>query len=353
MARLTLSEFLNNRNLLAIKISSHDLDGFFRKTIIIPLNTTGLALFHDGTMGVMNEGQAVTGHFDLVLAKRGETQVRLVFPDLRTSDAMIISITAAMTLEIATTRLDLFRDFCRAFFNFPGTFAVQVDGSALTALQLIDDAIYTDGTGTPSKGMAVMGTDGTNPQLLSCSASGHLNITDGGNVISVDWNGTAPPIGSGTEAAALRVTLANDSTGLVSVDDNGSSLTVDGNVGLLPITSGGCSAFYSIDIDETEEEIKGSAGQVYGIVCINKSTALRYLKFYNATAANVTVGTTAPMFTIAVPSQSSANGAGFVLNLPVGIAFGTAITVAATTGAADNDTGAPGANDVLVAVFYK
>src|SRR5215831_4022369 len=125
MARLTLSEFLNNRNLLAIKISSHDLSGFFRKSITIPLNTTGLALFHDGTVHLMNEGQEVAGHFDLVLAKRGETQVRLVFPDLRTSDGMIISITAAMTLEIATSRLDLFRDFCRAFFNFPGTFAVQ------------------------------------------------------------------------------------------------------------------------------------------------------------------------------------------------------------------------------------
>jgi hypothetical protein len=36
MARLTLSEFLNNRNLLAIKISSHDLDGFFRRSITIP-----------------------------------------------------------------------------------------------------------------------------------------------------------------------------------------------------------------------------------------------------------------------------------------------------------------------------
>lgn len=36
--------------------------------------------------------------------------------------------------------------------------------------------------------------------------------------------------GGGTEATALRVTLASDSTGLVSVDDNGGSLTVDGTV---------------------------------------------------------------------------------------------------------------------------
>lgn len=38
--------------------------------------------------------------------------------------------------------------------------------------------------------------------------------------------------GGGTEATALRVTLANDSTGLVSVDDNGGSLTVDGSVSI-------------------------------------------------------------------------------------------------------------------------
>ena len=36
--------------------------------------------------------------------------------------------------------------------------------------------------------------------------------------------------GGGTEATALRVTLANDSTGLVSVDDNAGSLTVDAPV---------------------------------------------------------------------------------------------------------------------------
>lgn len=37
-------------------------------------------------------------------------------------------------------------------------------------------------------------------------------------------------VGGGTEAAALRVTLASDSTGVLSIDDNGGSLTVDGTV---------------------------------------------------------------------------------------------------------------------------
>lgn len=38
-------------------------------------------------------------------------------------------------------------------------------------------------------------------------------------------------VGGGSEATALRVTVANNSTGLLSVDDNGGSLTVDAPVG--------------------------------------------------------------------------------------------------------------------------
>lgn len=75
-----------------------------------------------------------------------------------------------------------------------GTFAVQVSGDALTALQLIDNAVSGAG----------------------------FNITQLG--------GAAVPIGTGLEATAVRVTLATDSTGLVSIDDNGGSITVDGTV---------------------------------------------------------------------------------------------------------------------------
>lgn len=57
-----------------------------------------------------------------------------------------------------------------------------------------------------------------------------IPVTDNGGNLSVDWAGTVPPIGAGTEAAALRVTMATNSTGVLSVDDNGTSLTVDGTV---------------------------------------------------------------------------------------------------------------------------
>jgi hypothetical protein len=139
-----------------------------------------------------------------------------------------------------------------------------------------------------------------------------------------------------------------DSTGAQWVAVASGSVTASGSIALTTATTGGVTPSKQIDIDETEDEVKGSAGTVYGWVLTNLATGTRYVKFYNATAANVTVGTTTPTITIAIPA-----GAGVVMPQGgPGIAFGTAICVAATTGVADNDTGAPGANEVVGTIFY-
>jgi hypothetical protein len=52
-----------------------------------------------------------------------------------------------------------------------------------------------------------------------------LHVSDAGGALTVDWAGTAPPIGAGAEATALRVTLANDSTGVITVDNAGTFAT--------------------------------------------------------------------------------------------------------------------------------
>lgn len=71
-----------------------------------------------------------------------------------------------------------------------GALNVIVDSSALpsgastlaeqqtqtTALQLIDNSIYSDGSGTVTAGVAVLGQDGTNPQALKTDATGELQI---------------------------------------------------------------------------------------------------------------------------------------------------------------------------------
>ena len=146
-----------------------------------------------------------------------------------------------------------------------GTFVTQVDGDALTALQTIDNVVHVDDAaftlGTDS-GVMMMGFAGTqsvnanDAAALACDTDGALHISDGGNTITVDGTVTADlgatdnavldqievntsygdNTGGGTEAGALRVTLANNSTGVLSVDDNGGSLTVD-NAGLTELAA--------------------------------------------------------------------------------------------------------------------
>jgi len=78
-------------------------------------------------------------------------------------------------------------------------------------------------------------SDGTDTSLID--GSGNLQVilaaNSGVDIGDVDVTSVPAPlnvVGGGTEAAALRVTIANDSTGLVSIDDGGGSITVDGTV---------------------------------------------------------------------------------------------------------------------------
>lgn len=85
-------------------------------------------------------------------------------------------------------------------------------------------------TGGAAHVLLAAGTSNIGDVDVLSIAAGDNNI---GNVDIVTVPAPLSTAGGGTEAAALRVTLANDSTGLVSVDDNGGSLTVDGSVAAL------------------------------------------------------------------------------------------------------------------------
>ena len=109
----------------------------------------------------------------------------------------------------------------------------------------------------------------------------------------------------------------------------------------------GLDIFRSIDVDETEEQVKAGAGVIFWARLHNNATADRFLKVYDGLVADVVVGTTTPKLTI--PMEA---GSGEVWQPPRGLRFATGIVVAATTGIADNDTGAPGANEVIVNLGY-
>ena len=249
-----------------------------------------------------------------------------------------------------------------------GTFVVQEDGAALTALQLIDDVVATDDTTThatgTTKGVNIMAaatpTDGSvaandiGSVAMSTDRRLHVDAQIVGTDAALDVSGATVTVDLG---ANNDVTLnANSGVDIGDVDvtsiSAGSNLVAD--VGLSGArTSGGIpSRFYSIDLDETEEEVKATAGQIYSIHAMNLTNAKLYLRFYNLTAANTTVGTSTLELVFPLATQGDTNGAGFTASWPNGLEFDTAISVACTTGIADNDTGAPGANSCVVNISY-
>lgn len=111
--------------------------------------------------------------------------------------------------------------------------------------------VVTDGSAAGTTGTHVLGTDGTNAQILSTNASGHVNIADGGNVITVDGTVTATAtdldirdLSSATDsvtvaqatagnlnATVVGTVTANAGSGPFPVSDNAGSLTVDAPAG--------------------------------------------------------------------------------------------------------------------------
>ncbi len=291
-----------------------------------------------------------------------------------------------------------------------GTFAVQIDGDALTALQLLDDIVYTDDTSThatgTSKGALFMaaatptdtsvGANDIGAVAMSTDRRLHVDsqivgqdaditIADGGNSITVDgslttvstvtnlaqMNGAAISMGTGLDGVGVqRVTLATDialptgtntigklaansgtDIGDVDVTSIAAGSNLIGDVGIQGRTTGGLSIYYDNDLDETAVAVKAAAGTLYGMHVINLTAAPLYLQLFDVAQGSVTVGTTTPTVQFVVPGNADSDGAGFTFNVPQGIAFATAITAAATTNSEGN--GAPGANECHCNLFYK
>ena len=133
-----------------------------------------------------------------------------------------------------------------------GTFVVQENGAALTALQLIDnvvhvdDAAFTLGTSSGVMMMGFAGTQSVNANdagAIAMETDGSVHIHDGGNTITVD--GTVTANLSATDNAVLDAIEADTTTiaGAVSgtemqVDVVAALPAGDNNIGNVDIVSG-------------------------------------------------------------------------------------------------------------------
>lgn len=118
-----------------------------------------------------------------------------------------------------------------------------------------------------------------------------------------------------------------------------------------PNTGNGMSTFHKLFSAATTNatSVKGSAGVIGGIYLYNSNAAVRYFKLYNKASAP-TVGTDTPVLVIPLPPNGLQKVDHAVSSF--GMRFSTGIAYAITTGLADADTGAVGANDVVVGLNY-
>src|SRR5688572_15469536 len=88
---------------------------------------------------------------------------------------------------------------------------------------------------------------------------------------------TATNLGGGVESGALRVTVASDSTGVLSVDDNGASLTVD-NGGTFVVQVDGTALTRLTDIETNTDSGavvgNGAAATAQRVTLANDSTGV-------------------------------------------------------------------------------
>lgn len=126
-----------------------------------------------------------------------------------------VTVTGTVTANLSATDNQVLDDI------LADTAAIQ------TAVEILDNAISG----------SEMQVDVLTMPTVAVTQSGvwdEVGINDSGNSITVD-NAQLSVVGSGTEAAAMRVTIATDSTGVLSVDDNGSTLSIDDGGGIITV----------------------------------------------------------------------------------------------------------------------
>ena len=155
-------------------------------------------------------------------------------------DGSAVTQPVSGTVTVTATNLDI-RDLVKATdsvaigdaTNLVSIITANADTVSNTSNSLNTDSrisIFNGATWDRVRGDITNGID-----VDVTRVSGNVTVIDGGGSLSVDDNGssltvdntTLAVVGGGTEATALRVTLANDSTGVISIDDNSGSITVD------------------------------------------------------------------------------------------------------------------------------
>lgn len=157
-----------------------------------------------------------------------------------------------------------------------------------TSLASIDGKITAVNTGAVVVSSSALPT-GASTSAKQDTIIGHLDGVEGLLTdIEADTD-TLAVVGGGVEASALRVTIANDSTGVLSVDDNGSSLTVD-NAGLTELAAAINSSKVDVNIVSSDIATGGTSAADDADFTAGTTPGTPSMGVYESTPTSVTDG---------------------------------------------------------------
>lgn len=347
-------------------------------TAIATTGTTGIAVYSDfdgsaipTATNVDTEGEAVP----IAASIKGVQYMMLVSEDgslqYGTSTTPLVVGDGSGALNVIIDSSATLTVNAHAVTN-AGTFAVQVDGSALTALQLIDNAaVSEDVASADADGLwrvaairddtldARSGTEG-DYEPFHLNANGALWAIDVNSAAALTSTQLLDDVIFTDDAAFTPGTSKGTAVGF-QADDTSTDSVDEGDFGVPRMSldrimyqrPGGATVHYRTSAGSTEDEheIKATAGTLYSILITNTNAAARYIRCYNLTAANTTPGTSTVFWGAAIPGATT--GAGFSYHFPAGLTFDTALTCAWTTGAADTDVAEVAANEIKATYTFR
>lgn len=278
-------------------------------------------------------------------------QVGVADPSVVTADAQVVYIAGSLPSGGSTVVVGNVADNAADSGN-----PVKVGGRFNASLQVYSDGDRTD-----------LQVDSNGRILARVSGDVASGATDGGNPNKIGgvYNTTQPTFTNGQRGdiqigsrGSVRVQLAlpdnTSAVGSVAAAADAASNTINGLASLgygfvfngttwdrdkKAATTG---RIVSSAASTNATSVKASAGAVHGFTATNTTASLKYLKFYNKASAP-TVGTDTPIWT--QPLQPS--NVPTVIRFPKTLHFSTGIAIALTGAAADADTTALAAGDVV------
>lgn len=173
--------------------------------------------------------------------------------------------------------------------------------------------------------------------LGTAPATNTINVFD--TIIVQDTNDILVEMGAGRgNQGANRGVPVLIAGGNVGLSSQSIGLSASATVGTAPTVT------RLIGVTNASQSFKASAGRLFGWAITNPSASAVYCNFYNVVAP--TIGTTEPNIQVLIPAGQTS-----VFEMTIGIAMGTAITVAATDTSIPRSAVAPAAT-LSVTAFW-